>query len=729
MAGSYHIGVIVPWFGRALKGGAEQQAYQIAHRLLGCGHRVTVLTTCSKSFFDSWSENFWPQGEVFDGPLRILRFALSSRDQHRFELAVAKLLGSSFLTPGIAPIPALDEADYWENNISSKALVDYLARQESEYDYFIFLPYLFTLCIRGVAAVPHKSLIQPCLHDEPYAYLRAVQIMMHQAARILFNSAGEYHLARRLFGGAIEKKSVLVGEGIEISFQNASISARAVPRPYLLCLGKRGTVKNTPLLIDFFRSFKTAYPDVNLCLVLAGPGELGPGDPCDDIVDLGMVDEGLKENLLVNTLALVNLSLNESFSRVIHEAWIAQRPVIIHKECLATMSALEESGFAGWGVSTQTEFNSALQELTTAPESIHGTLGRRGQQYALDRTGWDAVMARYQTVFEKIEAAEVAVGISVDPCPEEISDFQNLCRLLHPRMARCVFFKAEDLSFDLISGRCMDLFQSKVERMVFYQPPSDDLFTRLSKAEVGKKYFRWLGRAEALQGLDLSPFDHCFVRDETTHHSAITVPSLAALKPPTEEGLLDFSLFDEFNDRRFNIYVESEIFGREFLMTLADDFAANYAALGIRFLIGGTIIDRNDFIIEKVRTRASRFQPARNFRSAAISSQAALLDISSEDILNKLLFLIRHSVPAFLVRKSNSPEVCFGSHFYFISPAMGARSIAALLRLALCEPAAKSLLLVKSRPFLINCNMTRFREQWRQMLPPGTSSQASPNLV
>jgi hypothetical protein len=312
---SYRVGVVVPWFGKELKGGAEQQAYQIAHRLIHCGHHVTVLTTCSKSFFDAWDDNYWPDGEVFDGPLRILRFVLDQRDQSQFEPVVTKLLRTERLTPGIAPVTAAEEAAYWRNNICSQALIDYLARDESAYDYFIFLPYLFTLCVQGVATVPHKSLVHLCLHDEPYAYLRAVRAMVHQAALLLFNSLGEYQLAVRLFGLAIEDKAAMVGEGVEISFHNTLPAKPAVSRPYLLCLGKRGVVKNTPLLIEYFSAFKTAYPEMDLALVLAGPEDLDPSAPREDILDLGIVDDDTKQNLLGHAVALVNLSLNERLGR------------------------------------------------------------------------------------------------------------------------------------------------------------------------------------------------------------------------------------------------------------------------------------------------------------------------------------------------------------------------------------------------------------------------------
>lgn len=49
--------IITPCFGKELKGGAEQQAWQVATRLVKRGHEVEVLTSCCRSFQDDWSVN------------------------------------------------------------------------------------------------------------------------------------------------------------------------------------------------------------------------------------------------------------------------------------------------------------------------------------------------------------------------------------------------------------------------------------------------------------------------------------------------------------------------------------------------------------------------------------------------------------------------------------------------------------------------------------------------
>ena len=68
------LAIVTPWFGRNLKGGAEQQSWQVATRLAQRGHTVEVLTTCSNSFHDDWAVNHLPVGLSQEQGVKIRRF-------------------------------------------------------------------------------------------------------------------------------------------------------------------------------------------------------------------------------------------------------------------------------------------------------------------------------------------------------------------------------------------------------------------------------------------------------------------------------------------------------------------------------------------------------------------------------------------------------------------------------------------------------------------------------
>ena len=70
------IAIVTPWFGKELKGGAEQQAWQVAIRLSQRGHKVEVLTTGCRAFQDDWSVNHLPAGLSQEQGIKIRRFKL-----------------------------------------------------------------------------------------------------------------------------------------------------------------------------------------------------------------------------------------------------------------------------------------------------------------------------------------------------------------------------------------------------------------------------------------------------------------------------------------------------------------------------------------------------------------------------------------------------------------------------------------------------------------------------
>src|SRR6266481_6013397 len=110
------VAVITPWFGKDLKGGAEQQAWQIATRLALRGHRVKVLTTCCRSFAEDWGVNHLAKGESLESGMTIRRFPVDSRDRISFDNLNRELLAiePGRLAPGVMPVPR-ERASVWTN--------------------------------------------------------------------------------------------------------------------------------------------------------------------------------------------------------------------------------------------------------------------------------------------------------------------------------------------------------------------------------------------------------------------------------------------------------------------------------------------------------------------------------------------------------------------------------------------------------------------------------------
>jgi len=405
------VALIAPWLGRKHKGGAEQLAWQLATRLAASGVEVTGLTTRSVGFHADWSENGEPAGESHEDGVLVRRFAVGPRRRAEFDRVNAKLVAAQGhdLVAGTSPLDATEELVYIADNINSPALLEHLREHRRDHDVFVFLPYLFPTTIIGSLAVRERAVVVPCLHNESYAYLLATERMMRGAAALCFNSDGEQQLAQRIFGRALDEKSKILGLGVEIPTHIERYRGKSpVLGRYVLCLGRREPGKGTPLLMSAFASYCAANPQSDLRLVVAGPGTLAPEPSTSRIVDLGLVSDEDKLALLADCTALVCPSANESFSRVIFEAWLCRKPVVVHASCLATAAALRASGQAGWSAADEAGFAQACRSIDAASSATLAALGERGLAYAQKVASWDAVIKKYTTVLEDVAATACA---------------------------------------------------------------------------------------------------------------------------------------------------------------------------------------------------------------------------------------------------------------------------------------------------------------------------------
>ena len=143
----------------------------------------------------------------------------------------------------------------------------------------MFIPYLYGPILNGLPLVASSAFLQPCLHDEAYAYLPQVARVFHAARGLLFNSEGEAQLARQLYGPGILDKSMVVGEGIEVGHHcNEAINQigdfKVEQEHFILYLGRRDVTKNTDLLVEAYAAFKYQHSDSQLKLVVAGSGDI-----------------------------------------------------------------------------------------------------------------------------------------------------------------------------------------------------------------------------------------------------------------------------------------------------------------------------------------------------------------------------------------------------------------------------------------------------------------------
>lgn len=413
------IGIVVPWYGDDLRGGAERTAWQIAHGLVERGHSVVVFTTCARSFADDWGTNVYPAGSSFKDGIEIRRFPVNARDRNAFEHANEILLSKQ---PGYyrahphALEPETARTFVAENITSSSAIAD--LRASIGLDGTIVLPYPFGLSIDAAVALGSRAILLPCLHDESYAYLPAVEDAFRTAGMILFNTAAERRVAYRIYGPAIALKSTVIGQWVDLDQApplDRIRSFRPSEHRYILYLGRRDATKSVDTLVESFATFRRRERMSQLTLVLAGPGQRSFGDPKHDIIDLGEVSERQKTALLMHAIAVVQPSINESFSRVLMEAWSHGTPVAVNERCQATADAVRESG-AGWLAGTKAQWSTLFHEIDRLPNSRRAAYGERGRLYVHEETSREQSLDRLESVLRS--HAKKTVRTRFDSAPE-----------------------------------------------------------------------------------------------------------------------------------------------------------------------------------------------------------------------------------------------------------------------------------------------------------------------
>jgi glycosyltransferase involved in cell wall biosynthesis len=479
------VAIVIPWFGPDQMGGAEQQALQIAKRLVARGHAIEVLTTCSRSFHSDWSINHRAPGVSQEGELKIRRFPADPRDGVAFDQVNAKLLAVeiSTLRPGVNPVSEQEAQTFVDHNIKSAALLDYLRANRNSYHAFIFLPYMFSPVMLGAPLVAERAWLQPCLHDEAAAYLPQTAELFRRVHGLLFNSEGELELALRLFGPGIYTRSSIVGEGIELAdLGHTDLPTELQGVRYVLYLGRREPVKNVDMLVRAFARFKEAQTRSTLQLVLAGPGR--ESFASTDVLDLGLVSAAMKNALLASACALAQPSRNESYSRTMMESWAAGRPVAVHRECLATATAVERAR-GGWTAATEAEWAEWFAEIAGSNAEDLEELGENGRAYAASQADWDQVMANYEATLGLGEEAET----SCSPLPHHRRSTYEV-RAIHQLLPDIVYgdaisnqalalrhhLRKAGYQSDIFVKRCDERLASEVKLFADTRPaPADGL--------------------------------------------------------------------------------------------------------------------------------------------------------------------------------------------------------------------------------------------------------------
>lgn len=385
------IAFVCPFFGPEASGGAEFAARSLALHLAAAGVTVEVLTTCLLDLPHGLTGNVHAEGTTSDGPLTLRRFPVVKADMRHFGMLNDLIIGGATLT-------ITEERQFMTRHVTSPDMIRFLAEHADDYDRFVFIPYLFGTTCFGVMAVPHKSIVIPCFHDEGYARLQLVQRMVGAARRFVFNVPAEQRFAMRQFNLPPERGET-IGLGVETDIAGDAGRFRqrfGLRSPFLLYAGRRDTTKNVHTLIDYFLRYKQRHSGP-LKLVLIGAAPLPVTTPHPDLVDLGFVSEQEKHDAYAAATLFCQPSLNESFSYVLMEAWLCGTACLVHEGCEVTRDHVVDSG-GGLFFNSANDFGGAINRLL-GDEPLRRAMAAAGRRYVLKHYAWPRVVDRFKSVF------------------------------------------------------------------------------------------------------------------------------------------------------------------------------------------------------------------------------------------------------------------------------------------------------------------------------------------
>ncbi len=386
------LGFVPARYGDGVVGGAEAALREMAHGLVGRGWDVEILTTCAADHF-TWENVFEPGVSETDDGVIVRRFpaVVSTPRRERAEFNAAIAAG--------APLRLADQERWVNDDVRVPDLFHHLLDEAADYRALVFAPYLFWPTYACGQIAPGRTILMPCLHDEPEAYLDLYQPLFSGSRGIWFLSDPERDLARRIHARLAPHE--VVGSGVHVPDRYDPDGFRrrhGIDDPFLLFAGRREGGKNWERLLEMFEA-AVLSASLPFMLVTIGHGEvIAPPAIADRVIDLGFLPDAERDDAFAAAAAYIQPSGYESFSRTIMEAWLAGTPVIATGAAEVNRWHCERSR-AGLVYDDELEFEECLRFLTEAPETAR-KIAASGRAYVLDNYRWPAVLDRVEATID-----------------------------------------------------------------------------------------------------------------------------------------------------------------------------------------------------------------------------------------------------------------------------------------------------------------------------------------
>lgn len=397
---SGRIAFVPPRYGEEVIGGAEAVLREAAHGLAARGWEVEVLTTCARDHFD-WA-NEYEAGVHTDGEVTVRRFP-TVIDTARLERG---LVGAAIHAG--AHVDVERQMRWMNDDLRVPELWHHLLDHGHEYRALVFAPYMFWTTFAGGQVQPDRTILMPCLHDEPEAWLELFRPLFAGSRGMWFLSEPEHDLAHRIHGELPQHR--VTGAGVDVPERYDADAFRerhglGADR-FVLYAGRREGGKNWEWLLRAFERAVEVH-DIPFKLVTMGTGDVHPPPAiAERVVDLGFLPTEERDDAFAAASAYVQPSALESFSRTVMEAWLAGTPVVANQASEVVAWHCERSG-AGLTFSDEVELGWALRYLGEQPDGAR-SMAKAGREYVLEHYRWERVLDAMESSLEEWTGESVA---------------------------------------------------------------------------------------------------------------------------------------------------------------------------------------------------------------------------------------------------------------------------------------------------------------------------------
>jgi glycosyltransferase involved in cell wall biosynthesis len=429
---SLKIAFIVQRYGTEILGGSEYHCRLIAERLAP-RHHVEVLTTCAQDYI-TW-KNEYAEGSDRVRGVTVRRFANSrTRDIHAFNRYSEWIFNNAH---------SRDDEMEWlrQQGPWCPPLLEYIERNQHQYDVLIFFTYLYAPTVMGAKIAPQKSILVPTAHDEPAIHLDIYKELFSLPAGLAYNTDVERRFLTTHFSiRAIEEETI--GCGVDLPH------AQEYPRDQTSRLGDPDESADDQAVVDdpsptwrphlaqrgamFLRRHRLHGP-----IALYG-GRIDPGKGCEELIEYfsTYVQEGGDASLVLMGVKLMPLpeepfirfagylpdqervqaleaatvvvvpSPYESLSLLALESFAVGTPVLANARSEVLVEHCRQSN-AGLYYADRDEFVEAIKVLMADPR-LRAMLGRNGREYVRTNYRWDVILAKYERMFAKLRPTGAA---------------------------------------------------------------------------------------------------------------------------------------------------------------------------------------------------------------------------------------------------------------------------------------------------------------------------------